>query len=297
MNNDIKINMENLNTLRPTPSRNPWLELVWRLRNNKIAIAGFVVFFILCISCVIAPVLTDYSYSAINIDRILEMPSRDHVLGTDNLGRDLLTRLLYGGRMTLRIALISTSLAAVVGAVIGLVSGYFGGKADLAIAPVLDIIASVPVILLAIIFETILGRGRGYFLYAIAIASIPQFARLVRASVMNVMGREYIEAARALGVSNVGIILKHVFHNIAPALIVRFTSGFSEALLTCTVMGYMNISVNPPTPEWGVIVFNSKLIFRSHPRIMIISCSVIALCVISISLFGDGLRDALDPAG
>ena len=139
--------------------------------------------------------------------------------------------------------------------------------------------------------------GNGNYMYAIAIAAIPQFARLVRISVIDIMGSEYIEASRALGVGHLGVIFRHVAHNVAPALIVRFTSAFAEALLTCTVIGYLSIGINPPTPEWGNIVFQTKNYMRLAPYYMIIPCAVISLTVISVSLLGDGLRDAMDPRG
>ena len=242
-----------------------------------------------------APFLTKWDYSRIDRNALFERPSFKHILGTDSLGRDMLSRILYGGRITLKVALGATTLAAVIGGIIGLIAGYFKGIADLIISPVLDALAAIPVLLLALVTETVLGWGRGYFIYAMAIAAIPQFARLVRAAVMNIRECEYIESARALGVGHFEIILRHVLHNVAPPLIVRFTSGISEAILTCTIMGYLGIGINPPTPEWGVIIYVSKSYIRKAPHNMIIPCAVIALCVISVNLFGDGLRDALDP--
>jgi ABC-type dipeptide/oligopeptide/nickel transport system permease subunit len=245
----------------------------------------------------LAPHLTKYDYSSINAGDRLSKPSWTHLLGTDNLGRDLLTRILYGGRMTLRITFTSTAIALLLGSMIGLAAGYIGGRADFFISSVLDILAAIPVILLALVFEAMLRWGNGNFMYAIAIAAIPQFARLVRISVINIMGSEYIEASRALGVGHLGVIFRHIVHNVAPALIVRFTSALGEAMLTCTVLGYLSIGINPPTPEWGNIVYLSKNFIRLAPQLMIIPCAVISLTVISVSLFGDGLRDALDPTG
>ena len=268
-----------------------------RLIRKKAAVAGFIVFLLICFACVAAPYLTKWKYNAINGERRLETPSFEHILGTDNLGRDLFARIIYGGRVTLKIALLSTSLAAVAGCVIGLVSGYFGSWADAVISPVLDMLAAVPIILLALVFEAVFGWGRGYFMYAMVIAAIPHFARMVRASVMNIMGCEYIEAAMSLGVSHTGIIFRHILHNIASPLVIRFTSGVAEALLTCTIMGYLSIGINPPTPEWGALAYTAKGYMLSHPYLMVISCSVIVVCVISINLFCDGLRDALDPKG
>jgi len=288
------------NSIRVARAEHPggiFRDALRRFSRNRIAVICLVLFLIICISCALAPYVTKYDYSSIDSQNTLAKPSLTHLLGTDNLGRDFFSRLLYGGRMTLRITFTATVIALLIGSVIGLAAGYFGGRADLIISPVLDILAAVPVILLALVFEAMLGWGNGNFMYAIAIAAIPQFARLVRISVMNIMGSEYIEASRALGVGHLGVIFRHIGHNVAPALIVRFTSALAEAMLTCTVLGYLGIGINPPTPEWGNIVYLSKNFMRLAPQLMILPCAVISLTVITISLLGDGLRDAMDPRG
>ena len=272
-----------------------WGDVLLRLFSNKIAVISLAVFLIICLACIFAPYLTKWDYTLIDASRVREGPSAVHILGTDNLGRDVFSRLLYGGRVTLRIALTSTVLATLFGGTIGLIAGYFGGKTDLIISPVLDTLASIPVILLALISEVAMGWGKGHFMYAMAVAAVPQFARLARATVINIIECEYIESARALGVGHFKMITRHVLHNIAPTMIVRFAGGMAEALLTCTVMGYLQIGITPPTPEWGVIVHTAKGAMRTTPHAMIIPCAVIAVCVISINLFSDGLRDALDP--
>jgi peptide/nickel transport system permease protein len=242
-----------------------------------------------------APVLTKWDYAAINVSNVRERPSITHIFGTDYIGRDLFSRMLYGGRITLKIALVSTVLAAVTGSIIGLLIGYFGGGADFFASHFLDMIASIPIFLLVIVFEAVLGWGRGYFMYAMAIAAVPQFARLVRISVMNTMGCEYVEAARALGANGFKIIRRHVIKNITPTLVIRLATGVTEALLICTLMGYVGVGISPPTPEWGNIALIGKSYSRSTPFMMFIPCAVIIVCAISLNLFSDGLRDALDP--
>jgi peptide/nickel transport system permease protein len=280
--------------LRPPPG-NIWVDFLRKLCKNKIALAGFIVFASVCVACALAPYLTKWEYYAIDTSNVFAPPSREHILGSDNLGRDIFSRLLYGGRFTLKITLVSTSLAAVIGCLVGLAAGYFRGRADFFISHLLDMLASIPLFLLVIVTETSLGWGRGYFMYAMAAAAVPQFARLVRASVMNIIGCTYIEASRALGVRHFEIIRRHVLHNIAPPLIIRFTGGVAEALTICTIMGYLGVGISPPTPEWGALAYASKAFTRSHPLLIILSSAVIAVCVISVNLFGDGLRDALDP--
>ncbi|MCL1834946.1 MAG: ABC transporter permease [Oscillospiraceae bacterium] len=276
-------------------SSNFWLEALRRLFKNKTAVFALVVFAIVCISCALHPYLTKYEYMVIDPANTKQGPSLEHLLGTDHLGRDLFTRILYGGTLTLRISFVSTVLAAAAGCILGLVSGYFGKRTDFILSHLLDMVASVPVFLLVILAEAALGWGKGNFMYAMGIAAMPQFARLIRASVMSIVGSEYIEAARALGVGHGEILARHVLHNVAPSLIIRFTSAFSEALLLCTIMGYLGIAVNPPTPEWGALAYFGRSFIRSYPHMIIIPCSVITISVISLGLFGDGLRDALDP--
>ena len=274
---------------------NPSLDALRRLKKNKVAIAGLVVFLFIVVACVLAPVLTKHEYYEINTGITKAGPTWDHILGTDHLGRDMLSRILYGGRITLRIAFVSTVLAAVVGSFLGLITGYFGRKLDFAISHVLDMVASIPVYLLAIVCEAALGWGQGEYMYALAIAATPQFARLVRASVISTMGYEYIEAARALGVSHIMIILRHIFRSVAPQLIVRFTSGVAEALIICSIIGYLGIGINPPMPEWGLLAFVGRAYIRTQPLLMGIPCAAITVSVVSLSVFGDGLRDVLDP--
>ena len=281
---------------RRAASANPWAETLRRLFERKAATAGLIIFILICLACVMAPLLSKWDYSAIDPEHRLEAPSAGHILGTDNLGRDTFTRILYGGRSTLKIALLSTVLAAATGGVIGLAAGYFGKRTDFFLSHILDMLASIPVFLLIIIAEAALGWGRGNFMFAMAIAAIPQFARLVRASVMTVAECEYIEASRALGVSHTGIILRRILHNIAPPLIVRFTSGVAEALMLCTIMGYLGVGINPPAPEWGSLAYMGRNFIRLNPMLIVYPCAAIAVCVISLSLFGDGLRDALEPA-
>ena len=272
-----------------------WIFIVRKLIKNKVAVISLVVFVSICLACALAPLLTRWEYYTTNPSNRFATPSPEHLFGTDGLGRDNFSRILYGGRTTLSIAMIASFASALIGCIIGLPAGYFGKRVDFIISPVLDVLASIPIVLLVIVFESVFGYGRGYFVYAMIISAIPQFARLVRACVMSVTGREYIEASRALGVSHFMIIFKHVLHNITSPLIVRFTSGMGEALLICTIMGYLGIGIQPPVPEWGMIAYIAKESIFTSPHVMIFPCAVITVCVVSLSLFTDGLQEALDP--
>ena len=274
---------------------NPWRESLRRLFKNKSAVVGLIVFLVICFSCAFAPLLSNYDYSALNVTEVNARPSREHLFGTDKLGRDLFTRILYGGRITLRAAFMSTLLATCAGAAIGLVSGYFGRRVDFLLTRIIDMLAAIPNLLLIIVMEIAFGWGKGYFMYAMAISAVPKFARLVRANVQSVMGREFIEASRALGLGHVRIILKHVLHNVLSPLMVLMTTGFAEAILNCTILGYLSVGVNPPTPEWGALAYAGRSNMVSNPHIAFFPCLVIVICVISVNFFGNGLRDALDP--
>ena len=264
-----------------------------RLLRKKFAVVGFIVFLLVCLITIFASHLTPWDYTTMNPGNVRGLPSAAHPLGGDDAGRDLLTIFLHGGRTTIPIAFSAAILATVAGSVLGLFMGYFGGKLDFILSPVLEILTAVPVLIIAIFIEVVFGVGQGHFMYAIAIAATPHFARLVRASVMNIVGSRYIEAAHALGVSHFGIISRHVLPNIATPLIVRFTTGFAEAILACTLMGF--VGIRPIAPEWGAFVFTARTGMFRDPTAMIVSCGIIAITVISISIFGDGLRDALDP--
>jgi len=266
-----------------------------RLLERKVAIVSLAIFFIICIACLAAPYLSKWGYIYMDDLNKMQGPSAEHLLGTDEFGRDLFARILYGGRLTLKIALGSTVIAVIVGSIIGIAAGYYGGYIDLILSPILDILGAIPVIVLAIFAEAALGWGKGNFMYALAGAAVPQFARIVRASVMSIAGSEYIEAARALGVTSPGIIVRHIIPGIASPLIIRFTTGVAEALLSCTIIGYLGIGINPPNPEWGQLVYRAKPYLRLEPYLIMIPCAVITISVISVTLFGDGLRKALDP--
>jgi peptide/nickel transport system permease protein len=233
--------------------------------------------------------------SSMDVSRAMSPPSRENPFGTDYIGRDLLSRVLYGGRNTLYIAFSATLMAAAVGSLIGIVSGYYGGNIDFYVMRLMDILSSVPSFLLAIIVEVALGWGEGNFRYALAIAAVPSFARLLRPSVMGIMSSQYIEASRALGAGTAGIIYRHVVHNIAAPLLIQFTSSVANTILTCTILGYLGIGISPPTPEWGSLVYYGTAYLRNAPHIALFPSMAVTLTVLSLNILGNGLRDALDP--
>lgn len=290
----VKVSKDAGQISMPVQEYAPVFTIFRRFLRKKTAVAGLIVFALICLACIFAPFLTKWNYYTVNVALVREQPSLEHLFGTDSLGRDVLTRMLYGGRFTLGIAFISTSLAAIAGCITGIISGYAGKIADIIISPVLDILDSIPVVVLALVFEAVFGWGRGYFMYAIAIASMPKFTQLVRGCVINTMECAYIEAARALGVGHLRIITRHIFRNVISPLIIRYSVGMAEVIMTCTIMGYLSIGITPPIPEWGAIVFGSSSLILTRPIMVVLPCAMIAFCLISLNFFSDGLRDALN---
>lgn len=276
-------------------SGSSWSEGWRNFRRNPTAMISLFVLGIICLACVLAPLMVNLDSSSMDVSRAMSPPSRENPFGTDYIGRDLLSRVLYGGRNTLYIAFSATLMAAAVGSLIGIVSGYYGGNIDFYIMRLMDILSSVPSFLLAIIVEVALGWGEGNFRYALAIAAVPSFARLLRPSVMGIMSSQYIEASRALGAGTAGIIYRHVVHNIAAPLLIQFTSSVANTILTCTILGYLGIGISPPTPEWGSLVYYGTAYLRNAPHIALFPSMAVTLTVLSLNILGNGLRDALDP--
>ena len=253
------------------------------------------VFILIVLACLFLPYCIKWNYRQIDLENMYGPPSWEHVFGTDSIGRDLLTRLLYGGRVTLGIMAVATVLAAMMGFGIGLLSGTCGGAVDFYVMRVVDVIASVPGVLLAVMIEVALGMGKGNFKYGLAIAAMPGIARMVRTAVLEVMQSEYVEASRALGAGRNQIIRKHVLHNVAVPFIIQTLGAAAEVLLSCTVMGYLGLGINPPTPEWGGIVHDTRELLRVYPSVALIPSGVIVVTEMSLHFIGNGLRDAFDP--
>ena len=274
---------------------NPWKTGFRKFLKNAPAVIAAVIFILITVSCILAPVITDGDYTSFKVSERLSGFTREHPLGTDDLGRDMLTRLLYGGRATLKIAFTALVCGGLAGSAIGIISGYFGGKSDTLIMRLVEALSSVPVILLVVAVECAWGWGKGNYMYAIAISFIPVFAKVIRAAVMDIVGNEYIEAARALGGNHITIIFRHIIRNIAAPFIVQLSSSAAEALLTCTIMGYIGFGLNPPLPKWGSIVAGNYNLIRSRPELALVPCLLVVVCAMSLNFIGNGLRDAFAP--
>ena len=270
--------------------------VTWRrLAKNKLAVAGLIVLIVTALLAIFAPVVAPYGYEEQDLFNTLAGPGKEHWLGTDNLGRDMLSRLIYGGRNSLTLGLISVALAAAIGVVLGAVSGYYGGKVDMVIMRLLDVLQAVPAILLAIAISATLGPGYMNCILALTISQIPGFTRMTRASCLNVQGMEYVEAARSINARERIIIFKHVLPNAISPIIVQATMSVATAILTSASLSFIGLGVQPPQAEWGAMLSAGRSYIRSNPHVIIYPGITIMIVVLSLNLLGDGLRDALDP--
>ncbi len=272
-----------------------FLDALQRLSRDKVAIVGMVIIGAFVLTALLAPILAPYDPIAQSLVERRQTPSMAHPLGMDDLGRDILSRIIFGARKSLQVGVLSVSLAIVAGTFIGAVSGYIGGWMDILVMRVMDIMLAFPALLLAIAIVTILGPGLLNMLYAIAIVSIPAYARIVRASVLRVKAEDYILASRAVGVSSVRILFRHVMPNCLTPLIVQGTLGIGTAILDAAGLSFLGLGAQPPTPEWGAMLGQGRFAVFSAPHIVLFPGLAIMLTVLGFNLLGDGLRDALDP--
>jgi len=268
-----------------------------RLLNNSLAVIGLVILTLLILSSIFAPYLTRYTPTAMDTSHRFKPPSLQHLMGTDQFGRDLLTRILFGGRISLSVGLISVGISAVLGAILGLVSGYFGSWPDLLISRVLDVLFAFPAILLAIAIMAVLGQNLFNVMIAIGIVNVPIFARVVRASAMSVKTLTFIEASDAVGASSWQIIVRHVFPNCLPALIIQMTVAFAWAVIAEAALSFLGVGTRPPTPSWGLILSEGRNVMEYAPWQPVFAGVAIMVTVFSLNVLGDGLRDALTPEG
>ncbi len=268
---------------------------------NRGAVIGLVVFILLVIVAILAPVLAPYAPDVQDKSSFLTPPvwetggKSQYLLGTDPVGRDILSRLLYGARFSLLIGAVVVTLALVGGVTLGLLAGYFRGWVDVAIMRVMDLILAFPSLLLALVLVTILGPGLFNAMLAIALVLQPHFARLVRAAVMAEKNREYVVAAKVAGAGHLRLMLKTILPNCLGPLIVQATLSFSNAILEAAALGFLGLGAQPPTPEWGTMLATAREFILRAWWVVTLPGLAILITVLSINLIGDGLRDALDP--
>lgn len=273
------------------PYRDAWKAF----RKNKTAMLGLglIVFFVLI--ALLAPFIAPYGFKEQELVNRLKAPSSAHWFGTDDLGRDLFTRVIYGARISLWVGFFSVIGSIVVGTLLGILAGFYGKWMDMLISRVFDILLAFPSILLAIAIVAILGPSLQNALYAIAIVNIPTYGRLVRAKVLSLKSEEYITAARAIGMKNSRILLTHILPNSLTPIIVQGTLGIATAIIEAAALGFLGLGAQPPDPEWGKMLSDSRQFIQKAPWTVVFPGLSIMLTVLGFNLMGDGLRDVLDP--
>ncbi|WP_242957539.1 ABC transporter permease [Gemmiger sp. An120] len=271
------------------------LQVLKQMSYNRMAMLGAVILLIEVVLVLLAPLIAPYSYSTIDMSVAMQGPSLAHPFGTDDVGRDILSRILIGGRYSLGMGILSILISMVLGISIGSIAGYFGGTVDNLIMRFLDIVQSMPGMLMTIVLSTVLGPGYFNTILALAINNIPSNARLLRAQMLKVRENEYIEAARSINCNKLQIIVKHLIPNSFSPMIVTSTMGVAHMITAAAGLSFIGLGVQPPTPEWGAMLSASRQFIRSSPHMVIFPGLAIAITVLSLNLMGDGLRDALDP--
>ena len=284
-------------TAPPSPAKEVWLSM----RANKGAMLGLAVIVLLFFVAIFANVLAPHSPIEQFRDNFLQPPawveggSWEFFLGTDDVGRDLLSRIIYGSRLSLFIGSIVVTISLALGIGLGLVSGFFRGVTDIGVMRLMDIILSIPSLLLSIVIVAILGPGLINAMIAVAITYVPHYARLARASVMSEMSKDYVTASKVAGAGNLRLMFKEVLPNCMAPLIVQATLSFSTAILDAAALGFLGLGAQAPTPEWGTMLADSLKFLQSAPWVVTFPGLAILITVLAFNLMGDGLRDALDP--
>lgn len=270
-------------------------ELVFRMAQNKLAVICAIIFAVIAVLVSLASVIAPGGYDVQNIAEALQKPSWKHIFGTDNYGRDIFVRVLYGGRITLLLSMASTLVATFFGLLFGCIAGYFGGRTDNIIMRVMDVLMSIPNMIMAIVVATTLGSGIVTTVLAVAVGFMPGFVRIVRAPILTVRSCEYIESARAIGAKAPRIIIHHIIPNILAQVIVQVTLGVANAIIAVACLSFLGLGVQPPTPEWGTMLSQARNYMMRNMYMITCPGIVIVLSVISLNVLGDALRDALDP--
>ena len=265
------------------------------VRENKLAVVSFCVIILFILTAVFAPLLTPYTYDEMDLTNRLAPPSAAHLLGTDEGGRDVFTRLLYGARVSLLIGIVPTLLSMVIGAMLGILAGFAGGKTDTVIMRIADVMLAFPSILLAMVLMYMLGDGLINIFLTLSIVNWASVARVVRAETLRLKELEYVQAARVIGVSRNRILLRHILPNCIPTLIVLFTLNVPSSILTESGLSFLGLGVQPPAASWGLMVNQGRQYLYTAPWLSFAPCVAIMLTVLAFNFLGDGLRDVMDP--
>mgnify|MGYP005928983333 FL=1 len=262
---------------------------------RKVAVLGLVIVLIYIIVAIFAPLLAPYDPVKQDLANMLQTPGPKHLLGTDEMGRDILSRIIYGARISMKVGFYAVGVAFVIGIPLGIFAGYFGGKVDLLIMRAMDVLLAFPGILLSIVFVSVLGPNLDNAILSVGIYTVPNFARMARGETLALRNSEFIEAARAMGSGDIRIVFSHILINIVSPMIVMGTLSFGTAIITTSGMGFLGIGAQPPTPEWGAMLSSGRQYLLIAPHVTTYTGLAILFLVLGLNLLGDGLRDVLDP--
>ena len=272
-----------------------WVDVMRRLARNKLAMAGLVIVVLLVVVAILAPVLAPYDYKTQEFSNRLAPLSKAHPLGTDEFGRDILSRMIYGARTSLLVALGGVVVCLVIGCTLGLVTGYFGGWIDTVIMRLLDIFMAIPALLLAVAIQSALGAGLFNTMLAVSVAGIPATCRIMRATVMTIRDQEYVEAAIATGSSKARVIFRHILPNTLAPILVEATLKISANIMAISGLSFVGLGVQAPEAEWGAMVSSGRAYIRDYAPLVTFPGLAIVITLVAFNVLGDGLRDALDP--
>lgn len=272
-----------------------WKYTLKRLVTNRLAVIGGIIFILLCLSAILAPVIAPYDYAKLDPSNTYAAPSLQHLFGTDQYGRDIFSRVIYGGRWSLSMGLSAALVSFIGGTLIGLIAGYFGGLVDNIVMRIIDVVQSIPNILLTICIATALGNTFFNTILAMSLSGMWGIVRLVRSQAMLVRTQAYVDAGILLNNSKFRIMMKYVLPNAIQPAIINACMGIGATISLAASLSFIGLGVQAPLPEWGAMLTDSRLYMRYYPGMLIAPGLMITLTVLSISLLGDGLRDALDP--
>ncbi len=288
--------MENIKNTAPK-KRSQFYEAWRRLKKNRMAMIGLAILTFLCLLAIFADVLFDYEEVVIkqNYSICLQPPSREHWFGTDEFGRDILARIVHGARISLLVGIVAVAFGLLLGGTFGAIAGFYGGAIDNIIMRIADILLAIPTLLLQITIVAAFGSSLFNLMFAIAVGSIPSYARIIRSSVMTLKDSEFVESARSIGANNFEIITSHIIPNCLAPIIVQVSLKVAGAILVTSSLSFLGLGIKAPTPEWGSMLSSGREYMRQAMYMTIFPGLAIVITILSLNLLGDGLRDALDP--
>ncbi len=291
MNANVNVNV----TMKMKTKRSRGGEIWHQLKKNKFAVVGLVVVVIVLLVAIFGPLIAPYSYDTQDLTNSYAKPSAEHLLGTDKFGRDTLSRLIYGSRNSMIMGLGCVALGTIVGITIGSIAGYFGGRVDIIIMRIMDIFSCVPMLLMCVVIAAILGPSVQNAIIAIAVATTPSCARLIRANILTVRDKEFVEAAKAIDAKSPHIIVRHVIPNAIAPTLVATTMNIGNSIIAGATLSFIGLGAQPPLAEWGAMLSEGRNYMREHMELVLYPGICIMIAVLAFNLLGDGLRDALDP--